>query len=512
MNPSIDSGMRLIRALGTALAGCAALALAACGGGSDGGTTPTGPVNFVPVSYIFGTDTVHGTLTVDGGTTLRIAQDSMQLTRGEHSFTQQLDIEYLQVNYNETINPRTERYEYPVVFGGSCRTTLNSADIPYCNFASSVSWSGSRRIFCRVNDFGDFCTGYVDPNAIGGRWPTDSFVNDGYISQAKLLIGATVGDEAPLHARGDTVAMALYLPGDYGPRARLRVTSGDSSRWQTQTWTDLRHKPFFGFTESFLDEADRPGSRFGLEVLTTYFLPTNRRDALFIRFDVRNISNQAGYRLVHPDVPVGGVTVNNIYLTPVVDADIGSPAGAEKADDNATLFPAESLLAAYDQAFAVTNFANATVQKPGLVGLRLISAPAPAKALIAELGDSLTYSTNAFEDHTYALLAAGRAGTPRAQAGCVDRGSALVCSNETPGNVVMGWSIGPIASLAPGQGTTITVAILMARPQAGTFTSGTLVAPQNDAIGATNRAIFGVAEALRALSGQVGGTVVNNNP
>ena len=494
-----------------------AFALAACGGGNDDGNRPTGPVNFVPVSYIFGSDTVHGTLTVDGTTTLRIAQDSMQLARGEHSFQQQLDIEYLQVNYTDEINPRTERYEYPVVYAGSCRTTLTSADVPYCNFASVVTWSGSRRIFCRVNDFGDFCTGYVDPSGIGARWPTDSFVNDGYVSQAKLLVGATVGPEAAANARGDTVAMALYLPGDYGPRTRLRATSGDSSRWQTQTWTDLRHKRFFGFTQTFLDSLDRPGSRFGLEVLTTYYLPSNRRDALFIRFDVKNISNLAAYRLVHPDVPAGGITLENIYLAPMVDLDVGANNTAtgqqERADDNATMFPADSLMVGYDQAFAVSSFANATVQKPGLVGLRLISAPAAAKGVIIEYGDSLTYSTNALEDHTFSLIAAGRAGTPRAQAGCTDRTAALVCSNETPGNVIMGWSIGPIASLAPGQSTTLTVAILFARPQAGTFTSGTLVAPQNDQLGVTTgRAIYGVAEALRALGGQVGGTVVSNTP
>ena len=524
MNPSIDGGMRLIRAFRTALAAGAALTFAACGGGGDDGDTrPTGPVNFLPVSYIFGTDTVHGTLTVDGNTTLRIAQDSMFLPRGQHTFTQQLDIEYLQATYQDEINPRTERYEYPVVYAGSCRTYLNRDDAPYCNFASAVTWSGSRRIFCQVNDFGDFCSGYVDPTinpqlpiGIGGRWPVDSFVGDGYLSQAKLLIGATVGPEAAASARGDTVAMALYLPGDYGPRSRLRAAPGDSSHWQTQVWTDLRHKPFFGFAEPFLEDDDRPGSRFGLEVLTTYYLPQNRRDALFVRFDVKNISNLAAYRLVHPDVPEGGITAENIWLTPVIDADVGvapsASGNAERSDDNATLFPAESLLAAYDQAFAVPTFANATVQKPGLVGLRLINAPAPAKGLIAELGDSLTWSSEALERHTYSLLAAGRAGTPRAQAVCEDRTSALVCAGETPTNVVMGWSIGPIASLAPGQSTSVTVAILFARPQAGSFVSGTAVAPRNDQIGSTERTIYGVAQALRALSVQVGGTTVNNSP
>jgi len=60
--------------------------------------------------------------------------------------------------------------------------------------------------------------------------------------------------------------------------------------------------------------------------------------------------------------------------------------------------------------------------------------------------------------------------------------------------------VGPIASLAPGQSTSITVALFVAPPKAGTFTTGTAVAPRNDALGTVESPLFPIAENLRALS------------
>ena len=132
------------------------------------------------------------------------------------------------------------------------------------------------------------------------------------------------------------------------------------------------------------------------------------------------------------------------------------------------------------------------------MGLRLISAPAPARAIVGDIGDSLTFTTNATEDNTYRIFA----GT---SASCTNTATSSVCAPATENDVRIGWSVGPIASLAPGQSVTLTVAIVLAYPKVGAFTTGTSYAP-NDA------ALSAIAEPLRALAAQLSGRVVNNAP
>jgi len=312
------------------------------------------------------------------------------------------------------------------------------------------------------------------------------------------------------------MAMSLYTPGDYGPRARLRPLASDSLRWQTLVWTDLRQQPLYGRPPA-LDFDDRNLDLFGLQVRTTYQLSATRKDVLLVRFDVTNISDQVDWRQLHVGAPVGGITPRDIYLAPVVDADIGVSAQtpvSEIYDDNATLFPADSLMMAFDGNFAAPSFGAGTTDRPGLVGLRLVSAPAPAKGLVAEFDDDLDFLSPLTERNSYRILAAGRAGAAATSSGCTDRAGtvlgAYVCAPDAGNNVLMGWSVGPIAALAPGQTTTLVVALLMAYPKEGEFTSGTVVLPQNDQLDATTtRQIWRIAEPLRTLGAQLGGSTVS---
>jgi len=490
--------------------------LGAAGCGSDDGNRPSGPIRFVPVSYIIGDDTVGGILTVDNTHLLSISDDSLDgFARGEHSFRSQLDIEYLERTETLNIDPPGSRMEFLVPYAQSCRTPdIIGHD---CLNRSVVTWSSSRRLYCHVNDFGDFCTFFTDPVSKGLRWPADdpATLHDSYVLQAKLLVAAKAAPELG-SAAGNLMAMSLRLPGDYGPRQRLTVAPGDSSRWTTRTWTDLRHAPFEAIPAPFLAPNDRPNDRFGLEVKTTYFLPSNQRDVLLVRFDVKNISNEAAYRLVHPTSPAGGFTTQNIYLSPTVDVLVGPPTETEADNDNATAFLDDSLLVGYQQNFQVdAGFAASTANRPGLVGLRVLQAPAGTtiKPFIVEVGDSLAYYTNSIEDQAYLMLAAGREGAPAAAKGCLaDMTLALICVPETPNDPAMGWSVGPIASLAPGQTTSLTIAILMAYPETGTFTPGTSVPPRNFELTSETRAIADIAEPLRVLSRAISGRTVTPVP
>jgi hypothetical protein len=499
--------MNTVRLLGA----FAVAVLAAC---SDS-TKPSGPITLTfetdvfPIAGSSASDTVFGIAILDGVDTIQIPRDSfVNVPRGTHEIEWKLDIDYLPVTVTRDLNPNGRTMSIYASQAGSCR--FYADDEIFCigqNGANAVTHSGNRRLLCPANDFGEFCSWYPNVLPIGLVWPADASTNE-YVGHGKLLIGAIMGTGANPAAAGDTLAMAFYTPGDYSPRARLRPRQGDSTRWESEAWTDARHVQIFPFDTSFLRPFDRAAANYGLSVRTTYFLSSTIKDALLVRFDIENISTHPDYRRVNPEEPAGGHTLTNIFLVPTIDPDIGgvrSVGGTvidETIDDNATVFPAESLLVAYEQNFNTQTFTQAYQASPGLVGMRLVQGPpgTEARAIILDAADTLTWSTDPKEDATYRILAAGRAG---ADARCTVRGTvAFICSPETPSNILMGWSVGPIASLAPDQTTSITVAILLASPKPGSFLPGTAVAPQNNNLPTVNNTLFDIAEALRALSAQ----------
>jgi hypothetical protein len=147
------------------------------------------------------------------------------------------------------------------------------------------------------------------------------------------------------------------------------------------------------------------------------------------------------------------------------------------------------------------------------VGLRLLDGPAgtAARPFFLDYADSLSYFSEPRENEAHAVLSGGR-GQNTGTTGCALRGEAYVCTGESPTDVMMGWSVGPIASLAPGERTSVTVALLFAVPKAGTFVTGTPLAPRNDLLGAAESPLFPVAENLRAVAAQARAFVLPATP
>ena len=481
---------------------------------------PSGPVTvtFVTPSYAGagGTTIVsHGTLVMDGVDTVRIPEDSITaLARGQHSLSALLDMAYLPTLMAGKISPSGSRMTVNVPAPASCR--IYAYDGALCGSNSAVLWRGHQRTWCPANDFGDFCSWFPDAYQLGLSWSTDGSDNQ-YLGHARLLVGAVLGADAPLSRNGDTLAMALMRGGDYAPRVRLHPVDTDTSRWQGEVVTDMRHIPLSAGMLSVLDPADRAGDNFGLAVRTTYSLPASLPNAILVRFDVTNVSATADYRRVHPEEPATGHTLHDVYLAPTLDPTIacntaiGCSVGEDR-DDNATVLAPDSLLVAYDQELSVPEFGGVYSTAPALLGLRLIDGPAgtSAKGVLFDAGTTPDFLTVANEHDTYRLLSGGRAGVV---SGCSDYApSAFVCSPETRSDIRMAWSVGPIASLAPGETTHLTVAILFASPENGSFTSGTSVAPGNTsgaAFSDTTRAIWSISAKLRALGDSTRGVVVD---
>lgn len=496
--------MRFIRGY---VAIAAAVALAGCGEESP---APRGPVTvkFATPTYPKpggGRDTAFAQVTMDQQITVTAPTESLtNVARGTHVFVAYLDNEYLGQSIPVVINPRGSRTVLPIASAPSCRLYPN--DVRFCDNRNFIyDRQAVHRLYCPAGDFGEFCSYNPDRFQLGATWPLDnpSAEENEYIAHAKLLIAARVGN-----ASGAPAAMSLYDPGDYLPRIIHHADRTDSSYWQATVWTDGRHVPIYPDTLPSI--TDRANVVFGLQVRQTYYVPDDAKDVLFVRFDITNVSDSADWRKLHPDVPVGGQTLYNIWLAPLVDADVGgirtvgTTTIEDHIDDNGTVFPADSLVVAYDQEFSAPVMGGGFATRPGLVGVRLLTGPPGAKALILDEATRLRWRTAAEEAASYAVLAGGRDGTAN---GCTNYPEALVCSQagapEAEHNVIVGWSIGPIPSLAPGEKVSLQIAIMIASPTVGTFTSETSYPPANDDLASTTRSIYTIAEQLRTLANSV---------
>ena len=494
----------------------AALAVTAC---DDEPSRPSGPVTlrFIDDSLTSGIQ-LGGELTLDDTIDVTIPGTVANLPRGPHEFVGRLNFDYLPFSFTGTIDPPSSTIDvHPLnLQEPACRVAAASVGGAACGRGNVIFVSPRTRLFCPTSDYGEVCTTSADRALLGLTWPdSGQAVSNVYLSHGKLLVGAILGAGAPASAQGDTLAMALYQEGDYSTRRRLHPTTSDSSRWQEEVWTDSRFFPVYPAIVPVLDDTlDRGAANFGLAVRLTALLPQGLPNAILFRFDVKNISAADSFRYVHPEVPAGGQTLTDVYLAPFFDPDVGGGLQpAEAGDDNSTAFPAESLLVSWDQTFNVSTFAGSYRTAPGLVGIQLVAGPpaTTAKPVIVSNATDLTYVTNAREDSTYAILSGGRAGFLNAQR-CASTASALVCSGETANDTRVGWSVGPIPQLAPGDSTFVVVAILLAPPKAGAFTSGTAVAPEHSRMSDPTRSIYVIAEPLRALAAQVKTVVVSGAP
>ena len=511
------------------LAATLVLSLAACG--SDDGARPTTPVTLKVRPIVFGDinpgaayDTVKGILIVDGTDTLELPYDSItNLARGRHTFRAKLSIDYFDNDFEATIDPDGPTYVLEIPAAETCRVFQSSTgqgiDASICAPQGQpprnvLFWSQRKRIFCPAGDFMEFCTPNPSRDGLGLTWPVDdnNAASNEYVSQAKLLIAATVGAEVGGVDAGRRIAMALYRVGDYSPRQRLRVVPGDSSRYSNIAWTDVRHVPVFNFLRGQLDATDRRNALFGLEVKATYFLPQSQPDVIIVRYDVTNISTEPDYRRVHPDIPATGFTVRDVYLTPVIDADIGGALLGEADDDVGTVFPAEGLAAGWDRDLAVSYWSPPWKTGPGLVGLKVLDTDAGTPKGVVFVSDTLDYLTTSREAEAYAVLTAGRGATIT---GCTNYAAAYICGGELGNDTRLGYSVGPIATLAPGQRRTLTIALMLAAPSTGQYTSGTGLAPGNTSeaeLASTTKASYRLAGNLRALAASVAGLRVVEAP
>lgn len=204
-------------------------------------------------------------------------------------------------------------------------------------------------------------------------------------------------------------------------------------------------------------------------------------DALLIRLVFHNISNDPLYRVLElRDFPEAGITYEDVYIGFVLDGDVGvaeddeDPQGAN--DDLLSYDPDLDMAFIYDSDFHEPEFEDGWADGPGLVGVRVLAAPADATVLLN--GWPRQAGQRAID------WAAGTATEPEGW-DWLSATQTLLANHDdprigfadaSPSDVRVSVSAGPL-SLAPGESAALTVAVVLAPPVEGAYTSGTVLEP-----------------------------------
>lgn len=336
------------------------------------------------------------------------------------------------------------------------------------------------RVDCRFTGAGDTCASvfFRGVGLPGLEWPAGSGAD--YGAGGRLLTVGIVGDDGGSLA-GDTLGIPLFELGAWiGRRPLGRVSSGRRQEVNVEYWA---RSSFAGQYLQGLLVRERLVSVDSAGV----------ENAVLLSFELVNNSGDELYRKLFPWIPEGGFTIRDLYMGFGLDADAG---GSD--DDLGTFDPALNLGFIYDADFRDPALPSGFRDRPALVGVATIEAPASVA------GRTLTFwnrdtDWDAARDFGFAW---------RLLSGNLDPGDPLPdhpadAIGHHPGEPADYRFIdayGPL-TLAPGESTRLTVGLILAEPAVGTFTPGTRIDPGDPA--ATDRPILDVAAQLRSLAGQL---------
>ncbi|HEX6694567.1 MAG TPA: hypothetical protein VF035_07730 [Longimicrobiales bacterium] len=315
----------------------------------------------------------------------------------------------------------------------------------------------------------------TDGNGQGLVWPNGT--NDSYVSNGMPMIGAKLS--------GNAVALGMY---------DIAELAGRPAPVVTREGTELQIDQLSWITP--LSSSATLRTIRGIEVRQQVLVDETLPDVVIVRLTFRNKTNSPLYQLLDArgaDFPEG-LTYDDVYLGFALDPDIGS-----SNDDWSTYDPELDAVIAYDAAFSENGFAGEGQTAPGLVGLRMLEAPSGARVILnayntcppqvscSSFGD--WHAEEADEVRGWGVLSGLSPYQPD------DPSQDIGMLVPGPSDVRIIVSAGPYA-LRPAEEISIVVAIAVARPTAGTFTSGTVVQPGSPQD--SNRPIMHIAADLRA--------------
>ncbi|MEX0891491.1 MAG: hypothetical protein WEB88_04915 [Gemmatimonadota bacterium] len=276
---------------------------------------------------------------------------------------------------------------------------------------------------------------------------------------------------------GDTVALGVYDQPVLAGRPTSTVVEGEGRVYVDQTSWVVPLPRFVSRT---------PSPARGVAIRQQIVAEDATEGVVVIRLTYHNITNRESYQRMDPGVPRTGVTLHQVFLGYVLDADIGNP-----DDDVLTYDPELQSTILYDGNFFESNFSGGWNRHPALVGLRLLEAPVGARVVlngyprVAE--DWGAGRSN--ERVGWYMLSGNRPFAPDHP----DLGIGFLPS--VPSDMRITVSAGPF-TMRPGDSLSITVAVALAEPVPDTFTSGEGYLEPGEPHDRT-RPIYAVAAGLR---------------
>jgi hypothetical protein len=309
-----------------------------------------------------------------------------------------------------------------------------------------------------------------DGNGQGIVWPAGS--GDSYVSNAMPLIAAKIS--------GHAVALGMYdVPTLAGRPALSIVNSNGGLQTDQKTWV-------LPVSTSTTQNTIR-----GIEIREQAYIDPSVPDVALIRITYRNITNSPLYQKLDPrgtSLGTEGLTFDDVYIGFGMDPDIGTA-----TDDVMTYDPDLHAVFAYDTNFFDTAMSTLTENSPALVGLRMLSVPNNGNIILNGYGNTAGSQGDWHASGVDELLGWGiMSGTAAYSPDDPDPGIGTAVTTDT--DVRMLVSAGPY-SLRPAEELSIVVAVALAAPVPGTFTSTVAMPPGNPHD--PNRPIMITAGALR---------------
>ena len=257
------------------------------------------------------------------------------------------------------------------------------------------------------------------------------------------------------NANGRAVALGMYdqsmLVGLPAPRATVNA---EGLLLEQTAWV-------LPPRSSLIDPATVRGIAIEQEVIGR----TALEDVIVMRLTFRNVSDDPMVHMWAPHIPADPVTYTDAWIGFALDADIGSA-----SDDWLSYDVDMDMVFAYDGDFQA-NFTGLDAGRPGLVGLRVLEAPEGTAVMLNSWTSQMDWNAGRpGETFGYNMLSGTAVPSPEhahERIGYMPTGM---------GDVRISVTAGPI-SLAPGESAQVLIAMAIAPPAEGTYTSGSVMAP-----------------------------------